>query len=231
MLASPRVPPEERQPASPILLPIVLLLVFCIGGLSPVAAASSEPVVSRWATALERGELIDFCDVAASEQDLASARWRDVRDIVETTQDLQVEIRTISESTVGSRTEVRLELKGSGWSRTAAPVLVALPSIWYLTLIEMQGAPRILSAQTEESQTVERLLEARAETRAELLDSIGHSTAGLARSLRDRRLHLDEVPSIHDLAVLLRERARRDLDLSAESDAVIALAHAERSSA
>ncbi|MEA2764872.1 MAG: hypothetical protein QOK07_1276, partial [Gemmatimonadaceae bacterium] len=228
MLASPRMRTEERQPASPILLPIVLLLLFCIGGLPPVAAASSEPVVSRWATALERGELTDFCDVAASEQDLASARWRDVRDIVETTQDIQVEIRTISESTVGSRTEIRLELKASGWSRTAAPVLVVLPSIWYLTLIEMPGSPRILSAQTEESQIVERLLEARAETRAELLDSIGHSTAGLARSLRDRRLHLDEVASIRDLAELLRVRSRREHDLSAEGDAVIALAHAER---
>ena len=228
MTASLRIPREERKPAGSVILPIVLLVVFSIGGLSPAALASSEPVVSRWATALERGELTDFCEVAASEQDLASRRWRDVRDVVETTQDIQVEIRTISESTVGAQTEVRLELKGSGSSRTAAPVPVVLPSIWYLTLIEMQGSPRILSAQTEESRTVERLLKASAGTRAELLDAIGHSTAGLARSLRDRRLHLDEVPSIHDLAVLLRERARRERDLSAEGDAVIALAHAER---
>jgi CHAT domain-containing protein len=203
-------------------------MLFLIGGLSPVVGASSEPVVSHWATALERGELSDFCDIAVSEQDLSSAQWRDVREIVETTADIQVRIRGVSELTSEDRTEVRIELDGTGWSRTAVPRPVVVPSIWFLTVIEHPGSPRILAARTQESKTVEQLIAASAESRVRLLDSTGLPAGGLARSLRERPLRLDEVPSVRHLAELLRDRARQERDRSAEGDAIITLARVER---
>jgi CHAT domain-containing protein len=206
----------------------VLLIVFWIGGLSPVVAASSELVVSRWATALERGELSDFCDIAVSEQDLSSALWRDVRELVETTRDIQVRIREISESTCGDEAEVRLELDGTGWSRTAIPTLVVMPSVWFLTLIDVPRSRRILIARTLESKTVEQLIAASAESRVQLLDSAGLPAGGLARSLCERPLQLDEAPSVRHLAELLRTRARQEHDRSAEGDAVVTLARVER---
>jgi CHAT domain-containing protein len=222
------MPPQERESASPILLPGVLLMLFWIGGLSPVVAASSEAVVSRWATALESGQLSDFCDVAVSEQDLSSAQWRDVREIVETTEDIQVRIRGVSELTSGDSTEMRIELDGTGWSRTANPRRVVLPSVWFLTVIEHSRSPRILAARTQESKLVEQLIAASTASRARLLDSTGLPAGGLARSLCARPLRLDEVASVRQLAELLRTRSRQERDRSAEGDAVITLARVER---
>jgi CHAT domain-containing protein len=212
----------QQRSLSPIRL--LFSLVVCLLSFS-AAADENLALASRFSAALERGTLRSFVSLVDDKRSLSSGAWRDVREIVEASDPLAVQLVEMRVDRDSSLPEIRIVVDGAALTRGERPVAVRLPRVWWLTPCRANdGELRVCAARTDASRIVEKWFTSDVKTRDEILCDPTSNAAEIARSLRRRPIRLDQIAAARNLALRLLDVAKQHDDAVAEGEAVLAVA-------
>ena len=155
---------------------------------------SARTTAGTFADALQAGHISAFRSLA-SESVTAGVSWRDVRDWIDATEDVQVRSVCSQSLPTPSRIElVRIEIDAVATSRDEHRQRVVLPRLWWIELARKGGRLVAVAARTEASRVAEALPNASGAVREMLVDSaeaplaeIGRALYGSHWSFADRR--------------------------------------------